>query len=46
VAAEQMADLIRRGVDAFHIYTLNRAELAEAACRFCGVFPDAERAAA
>jgi methylenetetrahydrofolate reductase (NADPH) len=46
VAAEQMADLIRRGVDAFHIYTLNRAELAEATCRFCGVFPDAERAAA
>ncbi len=46
VAAEQMADLIRRGVDAFHIYTLNRAELAEVACRFCGVFPDAERAAA
>jgi methylenetetrahydrofolate reductase (NADPH) len=46
VAAEQMADLIARGVDVFHIYTLNRAELAEATCRFCGVFPDAERAAA
>ncbi len=30
---EQMADLVARGVDAFHIYTLNRAELTEAVCR-------------
>ena len=30
VAAEQMADLIRRGVGEFHIYTLNRADLTEA----------------
>ncbi len=46
VAAEQVADLMRRGVDAFHIYTLNRAELTQALCRFCGIVPEAERAAA
>jgi methylenetetrahydrofolate reductase (NADPH) len=46
VAAEQVADLRRRGVEAFHIYTLNRAELPEAICRSCGVLPKAERAAA
>ena len=37
VAAEQMADLVARGVDAFHIYTLNRAELSEAVCTVLGV---------
>jgi methylenetetrahydrofolate reductase (NADPH) len=46
VAAEQVADLMRRGVATFHIYTLNRAELTEAICRFCGIVPDGERAAA
>ena len=46
VAAEQVADLMRRGVETFHIYTLNRAELTEAICRFCGLVPDGERAAA
>lgn len=37
VVAEQMSDLVARGVDAFHIYTLNRAELTEAVCRMLGV---------
>ena len=37
VAAEQMADLVARGVEAFHIYTLNRAELSEAVCTVLGV---------
>lgn len=46
LAAEQVADLIRRGVDAFHIYTLNRAELSETICRFCGLVPDLDRVAA
>jgi methylenetetrahydrofolate reductase (NADPH) len=46
VAAEQVSDLMRRGVAAFHIYTLNRAELSEAVCRFCGIVPEGERAAA
>ena len=41
-----MADLIARGVDAFHIYTLNRAELTEAICRALGVAPEAGRTAA
>ena len=46
VAAEQIADLLGRGFDCFHIYTLNRSELAEAICRFCGLVADDERAAA
>jgi len=45
VVAEQMADLVARGVDAFHIYTLNRAELAEAACRVVGVVQEKGAAA-
>jgi methylenetetrahydrofolate reductase (NADPH) len=45
-AAEQVSDLLRRGVEAFHIYTLNRAELAEMICHFCGIAPQGERAAA
>jgi methylenetetrahydrofolate reductase (NADPH) len=39
VVVEQMADLMARGVEAFHIYTLNRADLPEAICRVCGVVP-------
>jgi methylenetetrahydrofolate reductase (NADPH) len=46
VVAEQVSELMRRGVEAFHIYTLNRSELAEAVCRFCGLVPEGERAAA
>jgi len=45
VVSEQMADLVRRGVEAFHIYTLNRAELAEAACRVVGVVQEKGAAA-
>jgi methylenetetrahydrofolate reductase (NADPH) len=45
VVTEQMADLVARGVEAFHIYTLNRAELTEAACRVLGVAPDEGAAA-
>ena len=45
VAREQMADLVGRGVDAFHIYTLNRAELTEAACQGLGVAPEGGLAA-
>ena len=37
VVAEQVADLRRRGVEDFHVYTLNRAELTETICRVCGV---------
>jgi methylenetetrahydrofolate reductase (NADPH) len=46
IASAQLADLIARGVEAFHIYTLNRADLTEAICRSCGVLPNGERAAA
>lgn len=37
VVAEQVLDLMERGVDTFHIYTLNRAELSETICRVCGL---------
>jgi methylenetetrahydrofolate reductase (NADPH) len=46
IVTEQMSDLIARGVTAFHIYTLNRAELTETICRRFGVLPEDERAAA
>jgi methylenetetrahydrofolate reductase (NADPH) len=37
VAAEQVQALAREGVDAFHFYTLNRADLVYAICRMLGV---------
>ncbi len=37
VCVEQISDLVARGVDAFHIYTLNRAELTEVVCRDLGI---------
>ena len=37
VAAEQVQALQREGVDAFHFYTLNRADLVYAICRMLGV---------
>jgi methylenetetrahydrofolate reductase (NADPH) len=46
LAAEQMSNLMARGVAAFHIYTLNRAELSEAICRTLGVASDRGSAAA
>lgn len=39
VAAEQCRRLREEGVDAFHFYTLNRAELTEALCRLLGLSP-------
>ncbi len=45
VAAEQVSDLMARGVDAFHIYTLNRSELPEAVCRIVGVAAETEKTA-
>jgi methylenetetrahydrofolate reductase (NADPH) len=46
LATEQMWDLMARGVTAFHIYTLNRAELSEAICRALGVAPRRDSASA
>lgn len=41
VAAEQCRLLHQGGVDEFHFYTLNRAELVRAICHMLGVRPDA-----
>ncbi|ORE93456.1 methylenetetrahydrofolate reductase [NAD(P)H] [Acuticoccus yangtzensis] len=46
VAAEQVLDLQSRGVDTFHFYTMNRAELVYALCRLIGIHPATEPAAA
>ena len=43
VAAEQVLDLVDRGVTEFHFYTMNRADLAYAVCHLLGL--RAERAA-
>ena len=45
MAAEQCLDLAERGVDRFHFYTLNRADMAFALCHMLGVRPQ-ERVAA
>ena len=37
VAAEQVLDLVERGVGDFHFYTMNRADLAFAICHIIGI---------
>lgn len=39
VAAEQVLDLIERGVDDFHFYTMNKADLVFAICHLIGIRP-------
>jgi len=39
VAAEQVVDLIDRGISDFHFYTLNRADLVYAICHLIGIRP-------
>jgi methylenetetrahydrofolate reductase (NADPH) len=46
VAIEQVQQLAREGVDEFHFYTLNRAELTYAICHALGVRPQPRRAVA
>lgn len=46
VAIDQVRRLQREGVQEFHFYTLNRAELTYAICHALGVRPQAARAAA
>ena len=46
VAAEQVLDLQRRGVDTFHFYTMNRAELVYALCHLIGLKPAHDAVAA
>jgi methylenetetrahydrofolate reductase (NADPH) len=45
VAAEQVVDLVDRGVTDFHFYTMNRADLVFAICHLLGVRAQAEAAA-
>jgi methylenetetrahydrofolate reductase (NADH) len=46
VAAEQVLDLVDRGVNEFHFYTMNRADLVYAVCHLLGLRPAVEREAA
>lgn len=46
VAAEQVLDLVERGVSEFHFYTMNRADLAFAICHLIGIRPSVAEAPA
>ncbi|MDQ0471647.1 methylenetetrahydrofolate reductase [NAD(P)H] [Labrys wisconsinensis] len=46
VAAEQVFDLVDRGVSEFHFYTMNKADLVYAICHLLGLRPRVEKAAA
>ena len=45
VAAEQVLDLVDRGVTDFHFYTMNRADLVYAICHLLGLRPAIKEAA-
>jgi methylenetetrahydrofolate reductase (NADPH) len=45
VAAEQVLDLVDRGVTTFHFYTMNRADLVYAICHLLGLRPTVGQAA-
>ena len=46
VAAEQVIDLVDRGVNEFHFYTMNRADLVYAICHLLGLRDQSVRVAA
>lgn len=46
VAAEQVLDLVDHGVEDFHFYTMNRADVTFAICHLLGLRPTPERRAA
>ena len=46
VAAEQVLDLVDRGVNDFHFYTMNRADLVYAICHLLGLRAQAPKVAA
>jgi methylenetetrahydrofolate reductase (NADPH) len=46
VAAEQVLDLVDRGVADFHFYTMNKADLVYAICHLLGLRPAMQQAAA
>ncbi|MEM8540932.1 MAG: methylenetetrahydrofolate reductase [NAD(P)H] [Pseudomonadota bacterium] len=43
IAAEQVMDLVDRGVEDFHFYTMNRPDLVFAICRLIGIKGDDDR---
>jgi len=45
IAAEQVLDLVDRGVSDFHFYTMNRADLVYAICHLLGLRPEVREAA-
>jgi methylenetetrahydrofolate reductase (NADH) len=45
VAAEQVLDLVDRGITDFHFYTMNRADLVYAVCHLLGLRPSMQQAA-
>lgn len=45
VASEQCRTLIDEGFDSFHFYTLNKAPLSYAVCRYLGINPSVAKAA-
>src|ERR1700758_1236615 len=45
VAAEQVVDLLDRGVTDFHFYTMNRADLVYAICHLLGLRPEVKEPA-
>jgi methylenetetrahydrofolate reductase (NADPH) len=45
IAAEQVLDLVDRGVSDFHFYTMNRADLVYAICHLLGLRPQVKEAA-
>src|SRR4029077_1099859 len=46
IAAEQVLDLVDRGVSDFHFYTMNRADLVYAICHLLGLRPAPKQEAA
>lgn len=42
IAAEQVLDLVDRGISDFHFYTMNRPDLVFAMCRLIGIQPQAD----
>jgi methylenetetrahydrofolate reductase (NADPH) len=46
IAAEQVFDLVDRGVSDFHFYTMNRADLVYAICHLLGLRPAVKKEAA
>jgi methylenetetrahydrofolate reductase (NADPH) len=46
VAAEQVFDLLDRGVNEFHFYTMNRADLVYAICHLLGLRDQSVKVAA